>query len=92
MTAKAQGVGSTMNSFTAPLSPTNYWRNWQPFSLLFTADAATETISFSSTTQFDVGLDNVSVSQIQSSVPEPGSLGLMTCGLVAAFAFRRRFR
>lgn len=90
VTAKAQGIGSTMNNFTAPLSPSNYWRNWQPFSLQFTADATTETISFSSTTQFDVGLDNVIISQ--SSVPEPGSLGLMAMGLVAAFALRRRYR
>ena len=92
VTAKAQGVGSTMNNFTAPLSLANYWQNWQPFSLRFTADAANETISFSSTTQFDVGLDNVSISQVQSAVPEPGSIGFMICGLVAAFALWRRLR
>jgi hypothetical protein len=92
VTAEAQGVGSTMNNFTAPTPSADYWRTWQPFSLQFTADATTETISFTSTTQFDVGLDNVGISQAQSGVPEPGTWTLLGAGMVVLALGRHRAR
>jgi len=92
VTAKAQGVGSTSNNFNAPMSGANYWRNWQSFTLPFTADATTETISFSSTTQFDVGLDNVGISQVQSGVPEPSTWGLFGAGAAVLALVRRRLK
>ena len=92
VTAKATGVTSTMNNFSAPIPSANYWRNWQAFSLAFTADAATETISFTSATQFDVGLDNIGITQVASGVPEPASWGLIGAGMAALALLRRRFR
>ena len=92
VTAKATGVTTTMNNFNAPIPSVNYWRTWQTFNLPFIADATTETISFSSTTQFDVGLDNVNVSQAVSGVPEPATWGLFGAGTAALALLRRRLK
>jgi hypothetical protein len=59
--------GSPMGDFTAPADPNSvYWKTWIPESLSFVAVSGSEDLSFSSTTEFDVGLDNVQV-----SVPGP---------------------
>jgi hypothetical protein len=92
VTAKATGVTATMNNYTAPIPSVNYWRTWQAFSLPFVADAATEAISFSSTTQFDVGLDNINVSQVVSGVPEPATWSLFGVGAAALALLRRRLK
>ena len=90
--AKATGVTTTMNDFNAPIPSVNYWRNWQTFNLLFTADAVTEMISFSSTTQFDVGLDRVNIAEVPSGVPEPATWGLFSVGAAALALLRRRLK
>jgi len=92
VTAKATGITATMNNFNAPIPSVNYWRTWQAFNLPFIADATTETISFSSTTEFDVGLDNVNVSQVVSGVPEPATWGLFGVGAAAIALLRRRLK
>jgi hypothetical protein len=90
VTAKATGATSTMNTFNAPIPGVNYWRSWQTFDLPFTADATTEVISFNSTTQFDVGLDNVNIAQVASGVPEPATWGLFGAGAAVLALLRRR--
>jgi hypothetical protein len=92
VTARATGVTTIMNNYTAPIPDVNYWRTWQAFSLPFIADATTEAISFSSTTRFDVGLDNVNVSQAISGVPEPATWGLFGVGAAAITLLRRRLK
>ena len=92
VTAEATGLTTTMNNFNAPIPSANYWRTWQTFNLPFTADATSETISFISTTRFDVGLDNVNVSQGVSGVPEPATWGLFGVGTAALALLRRRLK
>lgn len=92
VTAKATGVTSTTNNYNAPIPNANYWQTWQAFSLPFIADATTEAISFSSTTQFDVGLDNVNVAQVISGVPEPATWSLFGVGVAAMALLRRRLK
>jgi hypothetical protein len=50
----------TPQTFTAPAS-TAYWRNWVSKSITFTAANQVEDIQFSANTRYDVGLDDVSI-------------------------------
>lgn len=84
-------VGSTTGSFVAPPSSANYWRTWVSADLPFIADSSIETISFFSTTQFDVGLDDVRITS-QTPVPEPGSGILLTIGLTLGVILPRFVR
>ncbi len=68
---------------------------WQPVSYSFTASAISELISFTSSSIMSntpsgvppyLFLDGVSLTQ----TPEPGSLVLLTFGVIAAIGFRRR--
>jgi hypothetical protein len=68
-TALAQSItvdfpmGSAMPSqaFTAAAAPADYWMDWESKSMTFVANAASVEVRFSTTTQFDVGLDDVSI-------------------------------
>jgi len=85
--ALVKGIGATTAPFTAVGSGGNYWRDWQAEGLSFTADSTTETISFSSTTEHDIGLDDV---RITSAVPEPSSAVLLALAIGAGLLIRRR--
>jgi hypothetical protein len=85
----ASGSPTPAQLFTAiGSSVPNYWRNWQSKQETFVASAATATVRFSATTQFDVGLDFVTV----ADVPEPSTWALLTVGLSALATHLRRSR
>lgn len=79
-------------TFTAAgSSSANYWRNWQNKEETFLATDTSATVQFTATTQYDVGLDDVRVSD--TIVPEPSFLGLLICGVLITLAvsgFRSR--
>jgi hypothetical protein len=66
--------GVPMGAFIAPVgtAPTSgfstYWGTWNLETVSFVALAGTENLSFTATTDFDVGLDNV---QVSAAVPGP---------------------
>jgi len=54
------GPGINFTSLSADTTP--YWNTWENKSLFFTATGTTASLSFSATTSFDIGLDNVRIS------------------------------
>jgi hypothetical protein len=87
-------VDFTSGSLTLPAtftaagtSSANYWRDWQNKEETFLATGTSATVRFTATTRFDVGLDNVRVSN--AVVPEPRMLRLLICGLLIMRAFSR---
>jgi hypothetical protein len=85
-------VDFTSGSSTLPvtfaatdLPSANYWTSWQDQQEFFVATADTAMVRFSATTQYDVGMDDVRVSEI----PEPDLVFLSACGL-AYVVMRRR--
>jgi Protein of unknown function (DUF642)/PEP-CTERM motif len=85
------GSSTALQTFTATgASSANYWRNWQSKQETFVATLSTATVRFSATTQFDVGLDMVSASDA-TSVPEPGTVGLIAAGFLGGLLARRRY-
>lgn len=85
----ASGTSLATQQFTAPLGATNYWSGWTGYSVSFVAGGASTTLSFSSNTSFDVGIDNISLTAV--AVPEPETYALMLAGLgVVGWAARRR--
>jgi len=57
--------------------------------MIFTANATTEEVLFTSTTAFGVGLDNVSITEV---VPEPGTWSLLGAGIAALAGWRSSSR
>ncbi len=72
---------------TSP-DPVHYWDAWELKSLAFIASGASESVTFSATTSFDVGLDFVRVAA--AGVPEPVTLALLGAGLAGIGFVRRR--
>jgi hypothetical protein len=66
------GSSTAAELFTSPATNTLFWQNWGTFQYTFVPTATSATLQFSVTDQqFDVGLDDVSISAASSSVPEP---------------------
>jgi hypothetical protein len=84
------GAGSSTPSqtFTATPDASNYWKDWESKSMLFLATAASVDLQFTATTRFDVGLDNVRVTERIDAVPEPAIISLI--GTFGAFVISRR--
>ena len=67
-----------MGDFTAPVDMNSiYWKSWIPESVSFVATSTSESLAFSSTTNFDIGLDNVQITQ----TPIPAALPLFATGI-----------
>ena len=85
--------GGPRASFTNPVTPTNQL-DWRQFTASFTATSATTNITFfngSAPSNFQSGLDNVSLSEV-SVVPEPASMVILGVGSILSFAGVRRRR
>jgi hypothetical protein len=89
LTATLSNGATASGDFTAPPSSANYWRNWVPMSLPFTATGTSATLVFSANTIQDIGLDAVTVTDL-TAIPEPSTLGLLGLGLLAVIAGRRK--
>ena len=88
------GSSSLPLTFAATLLPTsNYWTAWQDQETTLLATDTTATVRFTATTQFDVGLDDVQVTEIPNVVAEPDTLKVSICALLllpAVSVFRWR--
>ena len=78
----------TFSDDVFPATGQNYWTQWIDEEMAFVATGISATVQFSATTQYDVGLDDVRVSD--AIVPEPSFLGLLACGLFAGLIARKR--
>jgi hypothetical protein len=84
ITATLSNGATGAGTFSAPPSTANYWRDWVQQTLQFTASGSSATLTFSATTQQDVGLDAIAV----TALPEPRTLGLLALGLLGVIARR----
>lgn len=89
LTATLSNGATATGNFSAPVSSGNYWRDWVPETLQFTAAGTSATLVFSTNTLQDIGLDDVSVNGLMP-MPEPGTLTLLGLGLLAVIAGRRK--
>ncbi len=87
--------GGPSQQFFAPAMNSNFWDNWVSREFDFTATGTTALISFSThgvdpNSQYDIGLDNVTIRELNQPVPEPSTFLLFGVGLAGVGFLRRR--
>lgn len=92
----ASGSPTGSQIFSAPAVPSGspIWSSWAQFGYTFLANSTSATIQFHQTGpqgSDDAAIDKVSIAQVGSTVPEPGTLSLLGIGLASVvWAARRR--
>jgi PEP-CTERM motif len=69
------------------------WSSWTQFGYTFQANSTSATIQFHQTGPSgsdDAAIDKVSIAQVGTTVPEPGTVGLAAAGLIGLVLLRRR--
>lgn len=84
----ASGSPTGSQIFTAPAVPSGnpIWSSWAQFVYTFQANSTSATIQFHQTGpqgSDDAAIDAVSIAQVGTSVPEPGTLSLLGLGLAS---------
>ena len=90
------GSSTPSADFLAPAAESNFWDIWATFTDNFVATSSTVEIRFLDLggvdNGFDIGLDNISVSQVGNAVPEPGTAVLLVAEASALWLLSRRRR
>lgn len=83
--------GGTRTSYANPITPHDML-DWKLFTVQFTATGGSTNLTFfngAAPNNFNTAFDDVSLTALTSAAPEPGSLALVSLGLVGLFGFRR---
>lgn len=89
----SSGSSTPSSTFLAPPSAGNYWKTWGTQNYFFMANSTNATVDFSVFNQpFDMGLDNVNVRAIASTIPEPSSILMLGSGLLGLISAVRKRR
>jgi hypothetical protein len=88
------GSATPGQTFSATNDLANYWQDWEAKTMEFVASATELGLRFTMSGRFDVGLDNVRVTELGLPVTaaEPGTIAVLGLGLAGLFVARRNSR
>jgi hypothetical protein len=84
------GSSTSAQTFTAPATSSNYWKDWVTMTENFVATSSSVDLRFSANTTWDVGLTNVQVDPVY--VPEPSTLLIFTVSVLPVVGSACRWR
>ncbi len=99
MVSMLSGSSTGSQTYDAPHSSCNgcdgntgLWDHWSLFNYTFLATGTSATIKFADifSDRNDTGIDKISIAETTSSVPEPGTIGLLCLGMGSLGLLRRR--